>query len=69
MTKKLSDFGLMSIKEFSMSIGKPESTVRTWKKRKVIPLECFLTIGSSVFIKIETFKQCFQLDSFSKEVL
>ena len=49
-------FGLMTLKEFAKELGKPESTVRTWKRRGELPSEIFVTIGSSVFVKIELFK-------------
>ncbi|MCD7779644.1 MAG: helix-turn-helix domain-containing protein [Candidatus Gastranaerophilales bacterium] len=50
------NFGIMSLKEFAKSIGKPESTIRTWRRRAEIPDECFVEIGKSIFIKTEKFK-------------
>lgn len=54
-------FDIISLKEFAKSIGKPESTVRTWKRRGQIPKNCFLVIGSTVFIKVNVFKECMGL--------
>jgi len=34
-----------------------ESTVRTWKRRKEIPEECFTTIGSTIFVKVDEIKE------------
>lgn len=48
---------LISLKEFSKQLGKPESTIRTWKRRGDIPAECFLSIGSTIFIRISVFQE------------
>lgn len=50
-------FGLMTIKDLAKELGKPESTVRTWKRRGDIPLSCFKEIGGTVFVRIEEFKK------------
>ena len=50
-------FDLMSIKDFSKELGKPESTVRTWIRRGDIPLSCLSKIGSTVFIRTDRFKE------------
>lgn len=47
------NFKIMKLKDFAKSIGVPESTVRTWKRRNHIPNECFLIIGSTIFIKVD----------------
>lgn len=56
MTTQIIDFGLMTIKDFARSIHKPESTVRTWKRRGDLPNDFFITIGAAVFVKADTFK-------------
>ncbi len=53
MNFKLSN--LMKLPDFSKEIKIPESTVRTWKRRGDIPPECFLILGSTVFIKLDKF--------------
>lgn len=50
-------FGLMTIKDLAKELGKPESTVRTWKRRGNIPLSCFKEIGGTVFVRVEEFKK------------
>lgn len=50
-------FGILSIKEFAKQLGKPESTIRTWKLRGDIPEICFVTIGSTVFVKVNQFME------------
>ena len=47
---------IMIIKEFAIELNIPESTIRTWKRRGNIPAECFVVIGSTVFIKVEIFE-------------
>ncbi len=47
---------IMKIKEFAIELNIPESTIRTWKRRGDIPAECFVVIGSTVFIKVEIFE-------------
>lgn len=49
-------FGLMKLKEFAQSINTPESTVRTWRRRKEIPENCFKVIGNTVFVRIKEAK-------------
>ena len=46
-------FNIMKIKDFAKQIGIPESTVRTWRRRGEIPVQCFFIIGSTVFVKVE----------------
>jgi predicted DNA-binding transcriptional regulator AlpA len=48
---KMTNYGVVTIKKFAESIGKPVSTVYSWKKRGHMPKECFKTIGRSVFVK------------------
>jgi len=50
-------FDLMKLKDFAKELNVPESTIRTWRRRKEIPEECFKIIGSTVFVKVETFKK------------
>lgn len=47
------NFKIMKLKDFAKSIGVPESTVRTWKRRVHIPEACFLVIGSTIFVKVD----------------
>lgn len=56
-TSTINTFGILSIKDFAKLIGKPESTVRTWRLRGDIPQDCFLVIGSTVFVKVNQFMQ------------
>jgi len=49
--------GLMTIKELAKELGKPESTVRTWKRRGDIPPYMFKEIGGTVFVKVEKLKE------------
>lgn len=50
-------FGLITLKEFSKRLGKPESTIRTWKRRGDLPSFLFKKIGGDVFIKIKKFEK------------
>lgn len=50
-------FGILSIKDFAKQLGKPESTIRTWKRRGNIPPSCFFVIGTTVFIRINEIQQ------------
>lgn len=50
-------FGLISIKKFADEMEKPESTIRTWKRRGDLPSFLFKKIGGDIFIKIERFKK------------
>ncbi len=60
-TQALNSFGIVSIKDFAKQLGKPESTIRTWKLRGDIPATCFLIIGSTVFVKVNQFMECMGL--------
>ncbi len=48
----MADFNVITLKEFANSIHKPESTVRTWKRRGNMPASCFATIGNTVFVRV-----------------
>lgn len=50
-------FGLMSIKDFAKELNKPESTIRTWKRRGELPPSIFKEIGGTVFIRAEKFQE------------
>lgn len=56
-------FNLISIKEFAKEIGKSESTVRTWKRRGVLPSFLFREIGNSIFVRIEKAKEWLEKDA------
>jgi hypothetical protein len=45
-------FGLLTIKEFAKEMKKSESTIRTWRRRGVIPSDVFKDIGDSVYVRI-----------------
>lgn len=47
---------LITIAEAAEKLKVAESTLRTWKRRKEIPEECFKTIGTRVYIRKEKFK-------------
>lgn len=47
----------MKIKAFATELGVPESTVRTWRRRRDIPSSCFKEIGGTVFVKVEETKK------------
>lgn len=63
MTAENALFNIISIKEFSKQIGRPESTIRTWRRRGEIPERCFLVIGSTIFVKVDVFKECMGLSA------
>lgn len=46
-------FNLMTLKDLAKALKKSESTVRTWKRRGVIPKTCFKELGGSIFVKIK----------------
>ena len=50
-------FGTISIKDFAKSIGKPASTIYSWKRNGDIPKECFTQIGKCIFVRIEAMKK------------
>lgn len=54
-TEIINPFGIIDIKSFAKQLGKPESTIRTWKRRGDIPASCFFIIGSTVFVKVNEF--------------
>jgi len=43
--------GLITLKEFAKMLGKPESTIRTWKDRDELPAFLFKKIGGTVFVR------------------
>ena len=50
---------LLSVKEFAEELRKPESTIRTWIRRKEIPEYCYKYIGKTIFIKKDKFIEWF----------
>ncbi len=50
-------FDLMSLKDFAKELNKPESTIRTWKRRGDIPNSVFKVIGNTVFVRMDKFKE------------
>lgn len=57
--KMENNFGVITIKQFAKEIGKPESTVRTWRLRGDIPKECFKVIAGTVFVRVKEIKEWF----------
>ena len=51
------EVNLISIKKAAEILDKPESTIRTWKRRGSIPEDCFFKIGGTVFLKANKFQQ------------
>ena len=60
-TNSLNLLGLVSLNDFAKMLGKPVSTIRTWKRRGNIPAICFVTIGSTVYVNVNQFKECMGL--------
>lgn len=56
-------FGLMTLKDLAEQLGKPESTIRTWKRRGDLPPSLFKNIGGTVFVRTEKFKEWIDNDS------
>ena len=46
----------MTLKEFAKELGKPESTIKTWRRRGNLPPSLFLKIGNDIFIDTNEFK-------------
>ena len=51
------EFGIRSIRDFAKDIGKPASTVYTWKRNNSIPDKCFKVIGGSIFVKVNEMQE------------
>lgn len=47
---------LITLKEAAKALKVEESTLRTWKSRNVIPEECFLKLGTKVYLRRDRFK-------------
>ena len=56
-------FDLITIKELAKELGKPESTIRTWKQRGELPPEIFKTIGGTIFVRAEKFREWVDSDT------
>ncbi len=54
---------LLTLKDFAKELNKPESTIRTWKRRGELPSFLFLEIGGTIFVKLEKFKKWVENDS------
>lgn len=50
-------FNIMKLKDFAKEIGISVNTVRTWRQRGNIPKNCFIVIGSTVFVKANEIRQ------------
>ena len=50
-------FNIIPIKEFARQLGKPESTIRTWKRRGDIPAHCFKEVGNTIFVKVKEIQE------------
>lgn len=53
----------MSIKDFAKELGKSESTVRTWKRRGLLPSFLFREIGNSIYVREEKAKEWLEKDA------
>jgi len=53
----IKDFGTLSVKNFALSIGKPISTIYSWKRNGNIPKECFMQIGRCIFVRVEAMQK------------
>lgn len=49
-------FGLISLKDLAKELNKPESTIRTWRRRGDLPSSLFKEIGGTVFVKVKEFQ-------------
>ena len=47
----MTEFGVISIQDFADSIGKPVSTVYSWRRRGHMPERCFKVVGRTVFVR------------------
>ena len=56
-------FDLITIKELAKELHKPESTIRTWKQRGELPPEIFKTIGGTIFVRAEKFREWVDSDT------
>lgn len=56
-------FNLMSIKDFSKELKKPESTINTWRRRGDLPSSLFKIIGGTVFVRVDKFKEWVEKDT------
>ena len=56
-------FDLITIKELAKELGKPESTIYSWKQRGEIPLFCFKQIGGCWFVRVSKFKEWVDSDT------
>lgn len=48
---------LMSISDLAKELGKPISTINTWRRRGDLPNELFFKIGGTVFVKRSKFQE------------
>lgn len=48
---------LISLKVFAKKLNKPESTIRTWRRRKNLPERIFVEIGGTVFVHVGRFQE------------
>ena len=46
-------FGTIPVTEFAESIGKPVSTVYSWRRNGDIPERCFAKVGRCIFVRVE----------------
>lgn len=56
-------FNLLTLKELAKELGKPESTIRTWKRRGDLPSSIFKEIGGTVFVRAEKLKEWIDSDT------
>lgn len=54
---------IIPLKDFAKQLNKPESTIRTWKRRGELPSFLFKKIGNDIFIKKQKFKEWIENDT------
>ena len=48
---------LISIKQFAKELNKPLNTIKTWRRRGILPDYLFKTIGVEVFVRTERIQE------------
>lgn len=56
-------FNLMTLKDLAKELNKPESTIRTWKRRGDLPSSLFKEIGGTVFVRSDRFREWVDSDT------
>lgn len=53
------NLNVISIKDFAKKIKKPASTIYEWRRKKVIPENCFKLVAGSIFVKVSEMQEFF----------